>query len=281
MPIGASQEGLTRWSQDSNHAMADFIRIAKGDGGPKSLDTSVLSYRLLDRDVIVDLIGAIHIGEKSYYTKINQLVDQYDVFLYELVAEEGTTIPKGGRQSGNENPVAMLQGLAKSALRLELQLEQVDYTKKHMVRADLTPGQMAAKMEERGETVMTLALSTIADTMRLQKNLAEKQTSLEAELQDISLFDLFGNSNKLKRVMAQQFVSTGSLDQSLGGALNQLLVVDRNEAAIKELEKQMSQGKKRIGIFYGAAHMPDMEQRLKKLGFSRSAQQWLPAWNLR
>ena len=40
-------------------------------------------------DVTIDLIGAVHIGEKAYYDKLNKEFEQYDVLLYELVAPEG------------------------------------------------------------------------------------------------------------------------------------------------------------------------------------------------
>ena len=48
------------------------------------------------------------------------------------------------------------------------------------------------------------------------------------------------------------------------------------------LAEQIAAGKKRIGIFYGAGHMPDMEKRLvADLGAERDAERWLVAWDLR
>ncbi len=37
----------------------------------------------------------------------------------------------------------------------------------------------------------------------------------------------------------------------------------------------------RIAIFYGAAHMPDMEERLLAMGFTKTGERWLRAWDLR
>ncbi len=275
----------------------EFLRMRVNDVGaesqsePIALETAVVTYevapnggRVPSAGATVDLIGAVHIGEASYYQELNRLFDRYDVLLYELVAPEGTVIPQGGkRDGGGFNPVAMLQDSAKNMLGLESQLELIDYTKTHMVRADMTPTQMADKMAERGDTVLTLALSSITETMR-QQNLAQRngaKSSVATELEELGLVDMLGNPLKMKRALASQFAQTGSLDQTLGGPLNQLLIVDRNAAALKVLQKQLAAGKKRIGIFYGAAHLEDFEQHLlEDFGLQKTRQQWLTAWDL-
>ena len=48
-----------------------------------------------DKDgLYVDLIGAIHIGDKAYYQQLNKDFSAYDALLYELVAPQGTRVPK-------------------------------------------------------------------------------------------------------------------------------------------------------------------------------------------
>lgn len=283
--VSSSQELEVAEQETSGSKVPQFLRMQVEDGKPVSLDTAVITYRAPGgQGVEVDLIGAVHIGEASYYSALNQLFDQYDVLLYELVAPEGTEIPLGGKRSEGFNPVAMLQDGAKNMLGLESQLAKIDYTKTHFVRADMTPTQIAKKMEERGDTAFTLALDTFADAMR-QQNLAAKSpagnTLAGLSPEDISLTDMLGNPLKMKRMMAQQFAATGSLDQALGKSLNQLLIVDRNAEALKGLQKQISQGKKKIGVFYGAAHLPDMEQHLiDDFGLERAKEKWLVAWDL-
>lgn len=270
---------------------------------PLALETAVVSYHANQADssassgdrktsdsplgegITVDLIGAVHIGEASYYAQLNRLFDHYDVLLYELVAPEGTVVPLGGkRETSGFNPVGMLQDSAKNMLGLESQLERIDYTKRHFVRADMTPTQIADKMAERGDTAVTLALSTLTEVLRQQNVASQKKVAAAAPrstLEDIGLTDMLGNPLKMKQVLAAQFAQTGSLDQALGGPLNQLLVVDRNAAALKILQKQIAAGKKRIGIFYGAAHLPDFEQHLiEDFGLVRGSKQWLVAWDL-
>ena len=282
--LAAQEATVQLQAQSAAKSPTEFLRMTRTESGqPKTLDTAVTAYRSPSADgVTVDLIGAVHIGERQYYEELNRQFDQYDVLLYELVAPENTVIPRGGKREGS-NPVAMLQDSAKNMLGLRSQLELVDYTKSHFVRADMTPTQIADKMAERGETAFTIALSTLADVMR-QQNLATREAAQQADAKDVdelSLFDLLGNPLKLKQVMAEQFIRTGSLDQSLGGSLNQMLVIDRNAEALRGLQKQIAAGKKKIGIFYGAAHMPDFEKHLTAdFGLQKADQAWIVAWDL-
>jgi hypothetical protein len=268
-------------SVSTSETSTKFIRLSKENDQPKSLDTAVTSYRADSPEgVTVDLIGAVHVGERSYYSKLNKQFDQYDVLLYELVAPEGTVIPKGGHREGT-NPVAFLQDSMKTFLGLESQLELVDYTKANFVRADMTPEQIGEKMEQRGDTALTVALSAFADIMREQNLAAKRLEGIENPLEDLGIFDLLEDPVKAKQVLAWQFTESGMLDQGLGKTLNQMLIVDRNAEALKQLQKQIAAGKKKIGIFYGAAHLPDFEKHLiSDFGLKRSNQEWIAAWDL-
>lgn len=278
-------EGEPPKLKESKSKATRFLRVQREGDELQSMDTAVVTYQSKSGSgATVDLIGAVHIGEAQYYERLNELFDTYDVLLYELVAPEGTVIPRGGARPEGFNPVAMLQDGAKKMLGLESQLEKIDYTKKHFVRADLTPSQIAEKMAERGDTAFTLILDTVADAMR-QQNLAKRSgegSNALAQLeQSLSLTDMFGNPLKMKQLMALQFEATGSLDGALGDSLNQLLIVDRNEAALKGLQKQLAAGSKKIGVFYGAAHLEEMEQHLlDDFGMAKSKQTWLQAWDL-
>ena len=64
--------------------------------------------------------------------------------LYELVAPQGTRIPKGAKP-GN-HPVAMLQNGLKDMLGLEHQLQYIDYTENNMVHADMSPDELLKSM---------------------------------------------------------------------------------------------------------------------------------------
>lgn len=256
----------------------EFIRIQRNENrDPVALQTAIAKYVPAggEKGAEIDLVAVVHIGEQAYYERLNKEFEKYDAVLYELVAPEGNKPPKGGEMK-SDNPLAMLQQGMKFFLGLEHQLEVVDYRKSNFIHADLSPEGMKKAMKERGDDEMTIILGVIADLLRKRNLDADKP---EPQAPDISLTDLL-NPKKFKRIMAQQFEDAGG-DVSLGGTINRLLVEDRNKACIKVLQQQLTAGKKKIAIFYGAAHMPDFDKRLKEdFGMKRTESEWITAWNL-
>ena len=257
---------------------SSFLRIQRDERRePVALQTVIAKYVPASgaKGAEIDLVAVVHIGEKAYYERLNKEFEKYDTVLYELVAPEGIKPPKSGEQK-SDNPLAMLQQGMKFLLRLEHQLEVVDYGKANFIHADLSPEGMRRAMKERGDNEMTVFLGVVADFLR-KKNLGADKPAPQTP--DISLNDLL-NPTKFKRMMAEQFEDTGG-DADLGGTINKLLVEDRNKACIKVLQQQLTAGKKTIAIFYGAAHMPDFDKRLKEdFGMKRTDSEWITAWNL-
>jgi hypothetical protein len=263
-------------------AASKFIRIVKDEDGPASLETAIVRYRPAkgNAEFTVDLIGAVHLGEKSYYRRLNKRFEEYDSLLYELVAPKGTRPVKG---EGSDNPLRIVQKIISVVLDLESQVEQIDYTRKNFVHADLSPKEMAEKIKKRGDNGLTLALSIAADLLR-QQNLKEgEKPDPDSELPDLaSLVTDPTAPSKIKRLLAQQFINLDAPGAGLGATLNTILVEDRNKAAMKVLKKEIERGQKKIAIFYGAAHMPDFERRLRdELGLVPVSTTWVQAWDLR
>jgi hypothetical protein len=263
-----------------------FLRIQRNDKKePIALETAIVHYVPAsgEKGVELDLVAAVHVGDKEYYEKLNKAFEKYDVVLFELVAPPGAKIPKGGPKS--DSPLAMVQQLAKLALELDLQLEQVDYTRKNFVHADLSPEEMAKVVKERGDDGLTLTLSIAADLLRqqnLQNMKRDNQLKQDADIDIAALLLDPERGVKLKRMMAEQFEQIDNPDAGFGKTINQILVKDRNKAALKVFQQQLAKGKKKVAIFYGAAHMPDFEKRLKEdFGLKRQGEEWLQAWDLR
>lgn len=289
VPLQADSPAAQKKKDTKKPAAGTFMRVQRdAKHQPTALETATVRYVPASGrgDLVVDLIGVVHVGEKAYYRKLNQQFEQYDVLLYELVAPQGTRVPRGGdRQSGN--PIGMLQQLMKGVLELESQVEHIDYHKKNFVHADLSPDEMLKAMRDRGEDPLTLLLGVMADMMR-QANLQARQAEKKPPDDDEPELDFFAlltdpySAVKLKRMMATQFENEDDLIGGLGSTLGTILISDRNKAALKVLEAEIAKGRKKIGIFYGAAHMPDFEQRLKAdFGLKRDSEQWLTAWDLR
>jgi hypothetical protein len=263
-----------------------FIRLQRDEKNqPVALETAIVRYGSPSGqgDLTVDLVGAVHIGDKEYYKKLNKQFQQYDVVLYELVAQPGTVIPKGGRKK--DDPLSLIMQVVKMVLDLELQTERIDYTKKNFVHADLSPEQMAEAIQKRGDDGLTLILGFTADLLR-QENLRELQAKQQPKAKpgsepDVDVFSLLLDPDgpvKLKRMLAEQLQN---LEGGLGPTLNNILIADRNESALKVFQKELAKGKKKIAIFYGAGHMPDFEKRLRlDFGLERKNVQWVEAWDL-
>lgn len=268
----------------------NYVRLMRDEEKePVALQTATVRFASAKGagGVTVDLVGVVHIGDREYYKKLNKQLGQYDVVLYELVAPPNTVIPKGGKRDPN-NPLVLLQMAMKLTLGLESQTEQIDYTRKNFVHADLSPEQMWEKISKRGDTGLTLTLSIAADLLR-QQNLQEMKkkeakggAKPEPEVDLLqSLLDPDGPV-KLKRALAEQLAGAGSGDSGFGPTIDTILIKDRNAAAIAVLQKELAKGTKKIAIFYGAAHMPDFERRLRDdFDLRPQTPTWLDAWNLR
>ena len=63
----------------------EYIRVEEDDKAAR-LQTSIVT---MEKDgKRVDLIGAIHIADKAYYSKLNERFSQYDRLLFEMVGGE-------------------------------------------------------------------------------------------------------------------------------------------------------------------------------------------------
>jgi hypothetical protein len=85
---------------------------------------------------------------------------------------------------------------------------------------------------------------------------------------------------ELKRLVGREFDQVERLMEGIESAGGTVIIGERNRLALQVLETEVAKGKRKIGIFYGAAHMPDMEHKLEEKGFIRKATDWLTAWDL-
>lgn len=266
-----------------------FLRVERdARDRPVAMQTAVVRYVSAsgERDVVVDLIAAVHVADRSYYEQLNEQFEEYDALLYELVAPEGKTVPEKDPPT-SYNPLAWLQQATEETLELESQMEHIDYSKENFVHADLSPEEMAKAIQRRGDNFITLVLNITADLMRqrnLRKREALKNLPKNIQPEDVDPFALFFSPHaavNLKRSMAEEFERSQSNGGGLGETLNTILIEDRNKEVMSVLRTEMAHGKKQIGIFYGAGHMADFEKRLAAdFGLKRESEKWLNAWNL-
>lgn len=253
----------------------EYVRVLKNSKGtPVALETSVSSLESEDGELLVDLIGAIHVGDRSYYEALNDRFKDYDVVLYELVAPEGARVPKAGQKS--QHPVGRMQQGIKTLLDLSYQLDYIDYRAANLVHADMSPDEFAKSMQDRGESFLQMFF-------RMMGQAAAQAGNENAPSDTDFLLALLSSDRalKLKRVMAKQFQDMESQMRVIDGPNGSTLLGERNKKALQVLQQEIEKGHKKIGIFYGAGHMPDMEKRLQvDFELRPTKEDWVQAWDM-
>jgi len=282
-PLVAQQDQKKKSENERGSTVDQFVRISvDGDNQPVAMETSVVRFEGVNKEgdkFFVDLIGVVHVGEKKYYEQLNDLFKQYDSLLYELVAPEGTVVPKGGRTETGGNPIALLQKGMQSALGLEFQLDHIDYTKRNFVHADMSPEEFVESMNNNNESLFKTFFRAMGQGMAKQKKQRESGgVSTDAEM---LMAAMSGDKKKLRLAMAKQMQDLESGMLMFQGENGSTIIHHRNRKALSVMEKEIAAGKTKIGVFYGAGHLPDMQDRLlKDFNMKRGGTSWLKAWNL-
>ena len=254
-----------------------YLRFQEKEG-VGALEVGIISLEHKETGAKVDLVGAVHIGDKEYYEQLNKEFKKYDSVLYEMVkpADLDPAQFKGRPQSG----VSMMQTFMQKQLDLAYQLDEVNYGAKNFVHADMTVKQFRKQQQARGESMIMLMLKLMREDMA-------SRAKKEKRAVDISTAELLRallsptRSVELKYLLARQFNEMERLTAGLNNKKGSVILTDRNKVALKVLKKEMDTGKKKLAIFYGAAHLPGMEKRMiEKMGFERKRTRWVKAWDL-
>lgn len=60
-----------------------------------------------------------------------------------------------------------------------------------------------------------------------------------------------------------------------------VIIGERNRIAMQELNNALDEGCRKVAVFYGSGHLPDMDQRLRKeFGLEPSSVSWRTAWSM-
>jgi len=255
-----------------------FMRFVDDSHGGGSLQTADVAFRN-PAGVVVHLVAAVHIGEKSYYDGLNRDFKGYDAVLYELVKSKDAAPPGPGDAEKSDSPISEFQIFLKNFLELDFQLDDIDYTAANFVHADMDRETFEKMQADRGESFEQIMLR------QLIKALTDPPTT-QPEVADDSDADLIAMltrpdaERQMKVIIARQMGQMDLSAMGLDGPGGSVLVTERNKAALKVLSDSITTGKKNMAIFYGAAHMPDMTKRLEAMGFSPVTTQWNLAWDL-
>ena len=252
-----------------------FLRYV-GDAEAPRLESAIATYRNAD-GVTVHLVAAVHVGEKSYYEGLSKTFEGYDALLYEMVKPKGAGAPVRGQKSGGM--VSGFQRFLKDALKLEFQLDAIDYAAPNFVHADLDVETFFRLQEERGESLFTLMLRSMMSQMA--------RAGEPGAPPPITIFDLLAAMNspdsarQYKLLLARQFQDVDAQLAGMEGPDGSVLLTERNKAALRVLGETIEAGKKNIGVFYGAGHMKGIEEALVgEMGFERVGVEYRVAWDM-
>lgn len=247
------------------------------------------------------LIGAIHVAEPEYYDRLNKLFGRYDVLLFEMIGGEGLrreeelrrkidrSKPLGGltleearewnrivewRKKCEQEEKSFLMGLLGSAykelsdmLGLQTQHQGIDYSAAHFVHADMTLDEFRKAQARKGESIAGLMLKSVLSS------LVEKTGMNRADEFGLMADFLAGNKTGLKNKLM------GMLAHSPNGLENTVILEGRNAKCMEVFDYWSGKGVRRIGVFYGAAHLPGLHGSLLERGYRLRDVYWLPAWS--
>ncbi|MEP3482198.1 MAG: hypothetical protein ABJZ55_23335 [Fuerstiella sp.] len=287
----------TTAAKDKEAESPEYVRIQRNERRlATALQTSIIQFTDSKKypGTTVDLIGAIHLGETSYYEELNKRFKDYEVVLFEAVMPEkavardmrpgvgkrGSIV--SGEQEWNEAKIGLaaigaLQVGMKDALGLDFQLTTVDYSPRNFVHADMTQEEFESTMAARGESFSQL----LAQEMAKASVAGQKSNPIAQQLDFMLSMMTSDRVYRVRRIAAVELTKANEGTAFAGSDGTSTIITERNSKAFQVLRDQLFQGKKKIAVFYGAGHFPDMEERLiEKFGYQRNKEDWITAWEL-
>jgi hypothetical protein len=260
----------------------DYVRWVEAEEG-ESLQVAVVTFSHPGGQLL-DLVGAVHIGDKAYYDALNERFKRYDAVLYELV---GGPMPKvkpsqeerAAASSGSSLAwVGKMHETLKRTLELSSQMDEVDYSSDHFIHADMSLEAFQKAKQAKNESFLGLMVKAWLVQSELE---AQGKSSQTGDLAQLMAILLSGDSaTELKRMIGSQFHMVEELVTGIEGSEGSVIIGARNDVALKVLVEQLRTDKKKFAIFYGAAHLPDMEKKLLAAGWKKQSSEWLKAWDI-
>jgi hypothetical protein len=275
------QEGGGAAGEAETEPEAEHLRFVEEEDGAARLETVVMRMAG-PGGVVVDLVGAVHVGDAAYYEELNRRFKGYEAVLYELVGRPEAGKPLGNRAVEKDTRlgwIGLLQQKMKEVLKLEGQLEKIDYSAANFVHADMDMEAFQKIQGENRETFFGLWLKAMAAQQSAGGGggTGSDLGSLVLMMQILMKED---SADDLKRLIGREFDQVETIMTGIEANGGTVIIGERNRVALEVFEREVKAGKKRLAVFYGAGHFPDMQRRLEEMGFEKAGQEWLTAWDI-
>lgn len=274
-------------------AQESFVKLQRDKTGKAQALQTAISRLKLPSGQTVDLVAVVHVADKAYYGKVNKHLGGYQTVLYEMVLDipqsaahqnrmrqligKSKKQPKIDTSKGGNDPVSLFQRKLAELLGLEFQLPLIDYNRDNFVHADLTLKEFEKAMAAKKQSASSL-LKTFLDGAGKKPDTPEEKAM--AKLSMLKILSLGPTPQEQKILKAGLAADFSDLSDSMAEMEGTALLSTRNQRVMDILKERLAQGDKQFAIFYGAAHMPDLRERLKKQGWKPVSIDWLSAWKL-
>ena len=282
---------------------APYTRVFRPDTNTVQLQIAVRRFAAPGRRAPeLWLVGVSHIGDREYSRRLQDLLDERTIVLYEGVnagahqrlarrtAVAKRKDPDGEPASGIKSAAAPgIQSSMATSLGLVFQLETIDYERTNFINSDLSVGEIQALLAAgaKGAAGDPGGGASFQSLLQIMDGSSFLGGILQMGLRFI------GASEKLQAITKLAFIETlGQLKGDLASAggmpadlrqLMQVLIAARNRQVLQDFQVE-SGGLRRpdsVAIFYGTGHMDDMEQRItRELHYRPMGDIWLTAFSV-
>lgn len=248
---------------------AHYIRSVQTGSDTFCLQTGSRLFRRAGSPDI-DLIGAMHAADGNYYQELRKELFLSDLILYEGVIDENQQQQVFTEQEKNAKLQKSGYGRFARSLGLSLQHQAIPYKDKRFRRSDMSIQQMQAALEKerrQGGNTGSQADHAGEQFSHVRKSIGGKSLMTNMMLSLIGMNSAL--QERVRLMLVAQGGKYGEENDGLSPRLQRLILEDRNAHVIGDLKHVLTKesGHRRIALFYGAAHLPDLQKHLERMGY--------------
>lgn len=263
--------------------MAAFLRPVDLPAGARGLQTSSTEYRPASgAGPSVWLIGVAHLGSEAYFQAIQQRLDRHTVVLYEGIGLRDVKDAPGTRA---DDPG--IQTTLAKALGLKFQLDSIDYRRRSFVNSDLHVPELQQEVKRRGvDPAQPAGEETFDQLVEALQGTGAMGGALS------QMVGILGSTPQMQEMTKTMLIEVlGQAGELMGLAKNlspdmrdlfDVILTQRNAVVMRDLRMHLGQLQPTdsIAVFYGAAHMDEIAQRLRdELNYTPVKTEWDTAFS--
>lgn len=241
--------------------MNNYIRVRK-ENDSLVLETAIKTYYNKEKDLEIKLASMSHIAKKSFFKKMFSTLDSLETILY-----EGTGLGKISKSQKKSAYNKLDKEYEKSiseyahAHNLYLQPKIIPHKKygKHWKHCDIS---LDEEIKKAGKSDKDLKFMT-------------------GQIMNMKFFSEMAKTSPAKKEESLYIQAKIAKKMPVNNKVD-IIINYRNNIVINDIKRLIKEKKiKKIGIMYGADHMPGISSFLKKQGFNLKSDEWVEYWKVK